>query len=584
MRAVVAAIAAVLLVAGCTGVPSSSAPQTVEPLHTAGASGGPAASPSPNADPRTIVQSFLSANATNAGGDTLAGAYLTSAARNRWSDNTATIVADDYSISTYDATTRSVTVYGHVLGTLNAAGIYTPSLLGIGEGGPRRQFRYVLAKVAGQNRIDQLPNGLLLSDEQFRTAFQQQVLYFYDASETYLVPDVRWNALSDTAALATWLLSQLVAGSRPELQNEVSTDTLPTQADARNLTVHLGSPTKIEIPGSSLLAPAVRDRLAAQVGYTLLEPLSEHSMTVTDGGKAVTIPSVGGVEFSAADFPSAKGPSPPDPAVYYLVNGQVHTESGKPLGGALSDGRYSLSSVALARPHPAGPLLAAGVEGSGNTARLLVGTSAGLRPTTVKGELSRPAFAPGRAEVWIGAGSNLYRVTIDGSAPKATQVPVPAVSGGGGILAVRLSPDGSRIAIVVSGAKASSAQLYVGSVVRGSDQVRVDAPQPVSPEGVVVKDVAWLDSFKLFAIGSIAATDEPRTFTTGVDGTEWTNTSIGNLSVPPDSVTTTADAPAVWVSSTGLSGSYVWKQQSATQWLSPGPTGQTPGVKPVYLS
>ena len=109
--------------------------------------------------------------------------------------------------------------------------------------------------------------------------------------------------------------------------------------------------------------------------------------------------------------------------MFYLVNGQLHTESGKPLGGALSDGRYSLASAALARPHLAGPLLVAGVQGTGNTARLLVGTSAGLRPTTVKGELSRPAFAPGLAEVWIGAGSGLVRVTMDGT-PKVFPVPI----------------------------------------------------------------------------------------------------------------------------------------------------------------
>ena len=146
------------------------------------------------------------------------------------------------------------------------------------------------------------------------------------------------------------------------------------------------------------------------------------------------------------------------------------------------------------------------------------------------------------------------------------------------MVAARLSPEGSRIAVVVSGAKASSAQLDVGSIVRASGQVRVDQLLPVSPEGVVVRDVAWLDSFKLFAIGTLSATNEPRTFETGVDGTEWTNLGIGNLSPPPDSVTVTS-AANVWVSSNG----YVWKQ-SGSQWVSPGPTGQTPGQMPVYLS
>jgi hypothetical protein len=292
----------------------------------------------------------------------------------------------------------------------------------------------------------------------------------------------------------------------------------------------------------------------------------------------VEIPAVGGTHFSASDFPAALGPRAPDPAVYYLVNGLVHTEDGKPLSGPLGNGRYFLTSLAVGRPRAAGPLLVAGVDGLGNTARLLVGTPSGLKATGLQGQLSRPAFAPGLGEVWIGAGSSLYRVTTDGTNSKSISVPIPAVSGGGQVVAVRLSPEGSRIAIVVSGAKASSAQLYVGSIVRGAGQVRVDALQPVSPEGVVVRDVAWLDSFKLFAIGFLSAGHDPRTFETGVDGTEWTNLGIGNLSPPPDSVTVTT-AANVWVSSNG----YVWKQ-SGTQWVSPGPTGQTPGRTPVYLT
>jgi hypothetical protein len=109
--------------------------------------------------------------------------------------------------------------------------------------------------------------------------------------------------------------------------------------------------------------------------------------------------------------------------------------------------------------------------------------------------------------------------------------------------------------------------------------VRIDTLAPISPEGVVVQDVAWLDSLKLFAIGSLSASGEPRTFESGVDGTEWTNLGIDNLSAPPDSVTVTTGAN-VWVSANG----YVWKAQSGTQWVSAGPTDQTPGRMPVYVS
>jgi hypothetical protein len=582
-RSVAALVAAVaLLLVGCTGIPSSSAPQTVDALNAGGSSDSPSVVPPLNADPRTIVDTFLRANAVDPERHSAARSFLTPAARNGWSDAAATIVStDSLSVGTYDAKKHTLRAQGRVLGQLNADGIYTPSKQAEGEGGPLVPFDFHFSKVNGQYRIDTPPrNGLLLTDEQFQDTYKQRVLYFFDGAEKYLVPDLRWSALTDRTQLASWLLGKLVSPSapRPELQNAVNNDTLPAQADARNLTVRLGSPTRIEIPGSSRLAGGVRNRMAAQVATTLSDVLSGHTITVTDGGVPVDIPAVGGDQFSASDFARAAGPTAPDPAVFYLLNGQVRSEDGKPLTGAVSDGRYFFTSLAVAQPHSSGPMLVAGVQGVGTRARLWVGTQAGLRATTVHSDLSRPAFAPGRAEVWIGAGSSLVRVTTDGLVSKAYVVPIPAV-GGGRVVAVRISPEGSRIAMVVSGVKASSAQLYVGSIVRGPGQVRVDTLETISPEGVVVKDVAWLDSLKLFAIGSIESTGDPRTFESGVDGTEWTNHSIENLPVSPDSVTVTTGAN-VWVSANG----YVWKAQTGTQWVSAGPTDQTPGQMPVYLT
>ena len=149
------------------------------------------------------------------------------------------------------------------------------------------------------------------------------------------------------------------------------------------------------------------------------------------------------------------------------------------------------------------------------------------------------------------------------------------LSGGGEIGALRFSPDGSRIAIAIAGASGAS-QLFVGAVVRGAGQVHIDGLQPISPVGVVVTDVAWLDSVKLFAIGYLAASQDTRSFETGVDGTDWTNSTV-NLSDPPDSVTA-ATGSNVWVSANG----YVW-ELSGNTWTSPSDSGQTVGTQPVYL-
>ncbi len=573
MSRAASALVAILLLAGCTGVPSSSSPEVVEAL-----SSGPPGSVLPPAphldgDPRTIVLSFLDANATTAGNHNTAREYLTPAASNRWSDTSATVIANDYSVSTYNPSNRTVVVYGRVLGTLSVDGIYTPSLLGDGEGGEKQSFVFTLAKAGGQSRISRLHTGLLLSDDQFRDTYRQQVLYFYDIAEDSLVPDVRWSALDDRTQLAKWLLTQIVNGPRPELQNALTTDTMPAKADARQITVQLGSPTVIEIPGSSGLDPAVRDRLAAQLSQTLLETLAGRDMSITDRGVPVLIRAAGSDRFKASDF-SATGPAIPAPKVYYLDNGRIRDDSGKALTGEAGDGTFFLSSFAISQAHAGGPLLVAGIAGSGTVARLEVGTQhGGLHQTSLRGPLSRPAFVPGRNEVWVGVGSRIYRVSVDDSRARVQRV--PTLAGGGRILAMRLSPEGVRIAIVIQGA-GGLAQLYIGSVVRGAGVPRVDSLKPVSPEGVVVKDVAWLDSSKLFAIGELVGSQDAKTFETGVDGTDWTNTAI-NLSAPPDSVTA-ATSSNVWVSANG----YVWKQ-SGNSWVSPGPTGQTPGNAPVYL-
>lgn len=568
-----AVAAAVVALAACSGVPSSSAPETVQALDTGGASGAPSTNaPNLGGDPRLIVDSFLAQNATSS--TTLARAYLTNAANIRWSDNIATIIADE-TTGTFDTSRDTVTVYGRVLGTLSNSGVYSPAL----QGGERQPFVFHFVQLPDRQwRIDRLHPGLLLSDEDFRDKYRQQVLYFYDLGEQSLVPDLRWSALDDRVQWSVWLLRELADGPRPDLANAVSPDTMPANINPTTITVTLGTPTLIDIPGSSQLDPGVRDRLAAQVSLTLIDALSGREITIMDGATPVVIPAVGGTAFSASDFTSALGPPVPSAAVYYLSGGRVRDESGRALAGPLGEGRqYYLASFALDQPQPGGAIYAAGVTGTDAKERLLVGTTrGGLRQTSVEGALSRPAFAPGTTEVWIGAGSTLYRVDANTGALRA--YPVPIVSGGGQILALRFSPEGSRIALVIGGANGEG-QLYVGAVVRGSGQVRVDGLQQISPTGLVVTDVAWLDSFKLFAIGYVAGSGDSRTYETGADGSDWTTSTLGNLPTRqgPDAVTA-ATAANVWVSASG----YIW-QLSGTSWVSPGTTGQTPGTAPVYL-
>jgi hypothetical protein len=575
-----AALAGVLLLGACTGVPGSSAPQTIEQVTVEAQPDNQPSRPAPGTAPREIVHGFLGAQGDESGKHTYARAFLTTDFRARWTDATATVIANNPSVGIYNSRTHKVLVVAKKLGSLDAHGVYTPNTEGDGTGSDVH-FEFTLTQAHGQYRIDQLRGaaGLILSEDQFASGYKQRPLYFYDNAEQYLVPDPRYSDIVDRGLVSEWLLTQLVAGPQDDLGPAVTSDTLPAQTDPSRITVKLGLPTLVEIPGSSQLDSNGRNRLAAQLSETLADPLGGNKITVTDGGRPVPIPAVQSTEFGPDDFASElAGATVSTPEAYYLQSGRLLAEDGAPVGGPLGHS-YLLQSVALSRSATGGSLLAAGVLAGGSAQQLWAGNAGtGLKPTPVRGALTRPSFAHGRREVWIGAGARLYRVALDAAGNptgRPDAVSVAGLAAGTTITSVRVSPDGVQVALVLAG-PAGPGQLWIGSIIRGTGQLQIGGLHAISPKQAVVKDVAWFTSLRLFAIGRLADSTDSSTFDTGVDGTHWSQGQVAGLPRPPDQVTVTSGASA-WVSA----GGFVWVQ-SGGQWSSP-TGGQTPGTSPVYV-
>jgi hypothetical protein len=583
-RFVTGAAAALLVltsVTACTGVPTSSSPQIIKPVDVAQPSTATTLVPTPGAQPRQIVQEFLAANATSDAHHTAARAFLTPEAKNRWTDGTVTVV-NSYTIGNFSAADGTVTVTGQPIGSVNSAGEFTPVLQGDGSGGTAIPYVFALKQLTGQWRVDSLPNGLLLDESSFDHAFAPaRDLYFYNLAGTTMVADPRYSALSDPSLLSTWLIQQLVAGPSPYLQNAVEQLGSLAQTEPGRVSVTVASTTTVEIPGSSQLDNTTRNQLAAQIANTLAQVEGSQQLTLTDGGRPVPIPAARGTSFSQSLFPTPNGSDQVPPPVFFIrdegAHGAVVDQNGKPVAGGLGSGAYALNSVALARG-TSSDLLVAGVSGPQSVARLLVGTlSTGLKPTTVRGRLSRPAFAPGVDEVWVGDGQQLMRVTPAGAVATvavtpATGVPTPT----GDVTAVRLSPDGARIALVFTG-PGDLGQLWIGSVVRNpTGQVMVDDLVPISPQGIRVVDAAWYGPLKLFAVGSPVGTVGSGVFEVQVDGWLWTPTSTAGLPQAADSITV-AENGFAWVSA----GPTVW-EQGAGVWTSP-IGSSTDGTNPVYV-
>jgi hypothetical protein len=191
----------------------------------------------------------------------------------------------------------------------------------------------------------------------------------------------------------------------------------------------------------------------------------------------------------------------------------------------------------------------------------------------VHGRLSRPAWSPAGQDLWVGDGASLYEVSRQGV---ATEVETYGVAGrtNGRITAVRLSPEGSRIALVLT-SSATSSQLLIGAVVRGTNALHVDGLTSISPQDIAIKDVAWNDPLKLFAIGQDVATGDSGIYELESDGSLWFARGTGNLPQAPDSLTVSYRVPA-----SVSAGGTVWKQRGGSWTSLHG--GETPGVNPVY--
>ncbi len=573
MKRLLGLLLAALVLAGCTGVPTDSLPQVVRSVDRAGNQPQPQANTSPKAGaaPRDIVTSFLAAGVAADAGHSQSRQFLTNAAARKWQDSTVTVVDQaTVGVPTITGQGATVEVTGRRVGQLDASGVFSPSLKGTGVG-DQETFTFGLTQAGNQWRIDQLQPGVLIEQPAFNRFYLAHKLYFFDSTETTLVPDLRYSALGGQA-LATWLLTELLAGPRPELAQSVLNE-VPDQVGHPSVLV--SDPMVVEMPGTSQLDANGRTRLAAQLAYTLgqIQFVPGTELRLTDSGRPVGIPAQGPT-FTAVNF-SAVGPDsvPAGVQPYFLRGGAVIDGiDNKPIDGVLGGPGAGLSSVALRRD-PARELQVAAVAANvlkvGSTTRL-------VKVKLPTGPLSRPEWRPHADDAWVGVGTRgaIYRVRPGAS---AKQVSITSPVGGqppGQVLALRFSSDGVRLAAVLRAADGTKT-AWIGSVVTSASDVRIDSFTPLTPSRLVVSDLAWADATKLLMVAG-APNDETRVWQVLSDGSGLgALTSIGLPPAPTAIAAAPQQTPLVSASDS------IWTQRGSSWTSFPGST-PTPGTNPVY--
>lgn len=413
--------------AGCAGVPDSSAPQAIGTVDRPAPPSLP--KPTPGMDPDVLLREFLKATADPANRHLAARQFLTESASANWDDAGAALLIDQVVfVETRSAQKVSVNMKADLLGSLSDIGVFETAAGALPARDPIE-----LVKTSDGWRIDKLPNGVFLDWQQFQQTYKRHTLYYVDPTGKTTVPDPRYLAVSDPDQLATELVSKLIAGPRPELGNAVrNLAAAPlrlrgpvTRADGGKTGVGRGyGGARVELEGLSTTDPHSRTLLAAQIIWTLARSDIKGPYVINTDGAALDDRFAGGwqaTDVAATDPGAADGASA---GVHALVDGSLVFLDGQRVSpvpgvfGAMAEQK----SAALSRD---GRGIASVVVRDAGEAELWIGTSG---PTAVKSSdgrsLSRPTWAMDNA-VWVVVdGNSVLRVIQEAATGQPAEIPV----------------------------------------------------------------------------------------------------------------------------------------------------------------
>jgi len=341
----------------------------------------------------------------------------------------------------------------------------------------------------GEWRISAVPDGLLVSQPNFRAAYEATAVYFATTDLAFLVPEVRWFPRENHASYA---IASLLAGPSTLLRDVVVTGAPPgTTLSVEGVRANDTGRLEVDLSQQVLAADGPqRALLAAQVDATL-RPLGAAGVDLQVGGVQLT----GATPLAIERDPSPGGPPVglrTEDATLVRLEGRdlVPVEGVAPLVGVDVTG------------------LAVSVDGSMSVAR--VGASRvvrlapdGTAPTTlVEGRRLAVPSVDRTGRAWTADASRRGTLTVlvaSQDEPVLLEAPWLEETE---VVAVRVAPDGARVAVVAG--KPGSSRVLVAGVVRAEDGTPTRLTTPVSGAAslATVTDVDWVDESTLVVLGA----------------------------------------------------------------------------------
>ncbi|MEY9849952.1 LpqB family beta-propeller domain-containing protein [Streptacidiphilus sp. MAP5-3] len=540
----VAVTGSALLVVGCAAMPSSGPIPSVGGQQTGTAQDSTvqliAVPPKDNESPSALLTGFLDDLASDEADYTNARKYL--APGTSWEPGAQLTVLDQRgspSQTSDNGKQVTVSVTGRRMATLDAHGSYAP--------GDQQTVseNFVFQKNAqGQWRITSLPQGILLTEQDFPGIYESVNLYYpadggtTSGGRSPLVADPVY--IRSHIDPMTYAARQLLAGPSKWLSPVVANAFPP------------GSSIDLDTSGSQIKAYLTlgqgaqwADVSCQAMAAQLYDTLSEVDVSAS-GEPSVAVQSVAlyqghnGPEQCSADggnLYQAMSPLDPSGTVYYLnadrhlvsvppsASGSGGSADPQPVSGALLSAAASaagggIGSFAVS-PRSDGAVATVTKNGGAVYVSSLHASTAPTEPvlTSASGGLSSPS--------WDGTGT-LWAVDSDPNNPSLRavenghEVPVNVTGLQGTVKQVRVATDGARIALLVEDPNTSDTTVVIGRVHRlgteASPQLAIDGLRTIAQSISSVSSMAWTDGDSLVVLGLPSTTRTLTPISVEIDG------------------------------------------------------------------
>jgi hypothetical protein len=478
MRALIA-IALVATLTGCATLPVSG-PVRIGPDLATPTDGNSfyysPASPVDGATETEILSGFISAGTAPQNDYAIAREFLDESIRATWNPNQELLIQRSTPKITFtDAGTALVEV--EVSARIDANGRYETL-----PAGSTRVLEYEFTEQAGQVRIDRAPDVTMVIRPVFDVVFRSYSVYFLDKSRRTLVPELRW--FPSNPATGTKLVNALLAGPSSWLEPAVIS-AIPTGTVLSTDAVTVQQETALVDLSARALVAGLSDRslMKAQLVATLSQ-----LPTITE--VAISI------ERSAQDIPDSQvAPAVTTSGTLLAVgeNGLEALSGANPDSFAQGLSFFSSRSVSKLAASKTGDTLAVLTEsGVFETALSAPGSSVEeVDPRSTLAGLEYDSLS----YLWLAAGS---KVSVNSLPLQASWL------AGQSIVDFSLSPEGSRVALVVSSGEGN--QVLIAPVIRKDNGVPIELGAPISIGSEIDNPVrlSWFDSVTVAVVN-----DEP---------------------------------------------------------------------------